>query len=378
MTQFDDAAEIYRAIGVTPAINASGTTTAYGGTKLRSEVMYVMNKAATVLVDIHELNRKVGALIAEAIGAEAAFVCSGSAGGLVLQAAACIAGSDPARMAQLPDTTGLKDQIIIQNSHRFAYDQAYRVAGAKLVGVGTGRSCHPWQLEAAYTERTAAVAYLFSPFLTRKAIPLEDVCESAHSRGVPVIVDAASMLPPRANLHKYLAMGADMVVYSGGKSIRGPQGTGILCGRVDLIEAAVANAAPGQFLGRGMKVAKEEVVGLLHALQIFMGEDEEAENECFYEMGRTVVDALIEFPGLDVEVRHDRHDYHIPIAVMTFTDDWNGPSRDEITARLADSDPRVYLHTLGNPDELGVDPTNLNDGDLDIVIKTIREALLSS
>jgi len=378
MTQFDDAAHIYRAIGVTPVINASGTTTAYGGTKLRSEVMDVMNKAATVLVDIHELNRKVGALIAEAIGAEAAFVCSGSAGGLVLQAAACIAGSDPARMAQLPDTTGLKDEIIIQNSHRFAYDQAYRVAGAKLVGVGTGRSCHLWQLDAAYTERTAAVAYLFSPFLTRKAISLEDVCESAHSRGVPVIVDAASMLPPRANLHKYLAMGADMVVYSGGKSIRGAQGTGILCGRADLIEAAVANAAPGQFLGRGMKVAKEEVVGLLHALQIFMGEDEEAENKHFYEMGRTVVDALIEFPGLDVEVRHDRHDYHIPIAVMTFTDDWNGPSRDEITARLADSDPRVYLHTLGNPDELGVDPTNLNDGDLDIVVKTIRDALLSN
>ena len=186
------------------------------------------------------------------------------------------------------------------------------------------------------------------------------------------------MLPPRENLRKYLAMGADMVVYSGGKSIRGPQGTGILCGRADLIEAAVANAAPGQFLGRGMKVAKEEVVGLLHALQIFMGEDEEAENERYYEMGLTVVDALIEVPGVDVEVRHDRHDYHIPIAVMTLTDDWNGPSRDEITARLADSDPRVYLHTLGNPDELGVDPTNLNDGDLDVVIKTLREALLSS
>jgi L-seryl-tRNA(Ser) seleniumtransferase len=377
MTQFDDAAEVYRSIGVTPAINASGTTTAYGGTKLRPEIMGVMNKASTVLVDIHELNRKVGALIAEAIGAEAAFVCSGSAGGLVLQAAACIAGADPASMSQLPDTTGLKDEIIIQNSHRFAYDQAYRVAGAKLVGVGTGRSCHPWQLEAAYTERTAAVAYLFSPFLTRKAMPLEEVCESAHARGVPVIVDAASMLPPRSNLRKYLAMGADMVVYSGGKSIRGPQGTGILCGRADLIEAAVANAAPGQFLGRGMKVAKEEIVGLLHALQIFMAEDEEAENERYLAMAQTVVDAVIEIPGLDVEVKHDRHDYHIPMAVITFTDDWDGPSRDEVTARLADGDPRVYLHTLGDPDQLGVDPTNVSDEDLEIVLRSLREALLA-
>ena len=377
MTEIADAAQVYRDIGGRPAIAASGTTTRYGGTKLRPEVMEVMNKAATVLVDINELNRKVGELIAESIGAEAAFVCSGSAGGLVLQAAACIAGSDPSKMAQLPDTTGLKNEIIIQNSHRFNYDQAYRVAGAKLVGIGTGRSCHPWQLEAAYTERTAAVAYLFSPFLTTRAIPLEEVCESAQARGVPVIVDAASMLPPRSNLRKYVAQGADMVVYSGGKSIRGPQGTGILCGRADLIEAAVANAAPGQFLGRGMKVAKEEVVGLLHALQAFLAEDEEAENERFLAIAHTVVDALIEFPGLDVGVRHDRYDYHIPTAVMTFTKDWEGPSRDEVTVKLANGDPRVYLHTLGNPDELGVDPTNLSTEDLEIVLHSLREALLS-
>ncbi len=230
-----DPAEVYRAIGVKQVINASGTTTMYGGSRLRPEAMEVMNKAASVLVNLDELNREAGKIIARMLNAEAAVVCSGSAGGLVLQAAACIAGKDPARMVRLPDTTGMKDEIIIHTAQRFGYDQMYRVAGAKLVNVGDGRRCNTWQLEAGFTERTAAVAYLFSPFTSRRVLPLKTVCEIAHSHNVPVIVDAASMLPPRENLFKFIPEGADMVIYSGGKGIRGPQGTGILVGRADLI-----------------------------------------------------------------------------------------------------------------------------------------------
>ena len=376
MARVDDPAQVYRAIGVTPIINASGTATAYGGTKLRPEAMEVMNRAATVLVDIHELNRQAGRTIAETIGAEAAFVSSGAAGGLVLQAAACIAGSDPAKMARLPDTTGLKEEIIIQNSHRFPYDQCYRVAGAKLVGIGDGRRCQPWQLEAAYTDRTAAVAFLSSPYLMRRGLTLEQVCESAHARGVPVIVDAASMLPPRSNLRKYLAQGADMVIYSGGKGIRGPQGTGILCGRADLIEAAAANASPNQFLGRGMKVAKEEIMGLVTALQLFVDEDEEAETERYRRKAQSVVDALVEVPGLQIGVRHDEYDYLVPMAVMSFAGEWGGPSRDEILDMMARGDPPIHLHSLGNPDELAVDPINLDDGELETVIGRLRDELM--
>ena len=302
MTQSNDPADVYRAIGATPIIHAGGTSTPQGGTKLRPEAMEAMNKAATVMVELDDLNRQAGKIVAEHTGAEAGFVPSGSAGGLILQAAACIAGSDPVKMAQLPDTTGLKNEIVIQNSHRFAYDQTYRVAGAKLVGIGTGRMCEPWQLEGAINDRTAAVAYLYAPFISRRALPLEQVCEIAHARGVPVIVDGASMLPPRANLRKYTRQGADMVIYSGGKGVRGPQGSGMLCGRADLIEAAAANAAPHRFLGRGMKVAKEEVIGLITALQIFVEEDEAAETERYNEMCQSVVDALVEVPGLGVTV----------------------------------------------------------------------------
>ena len=156
------------------------------------------------------------------------------------------------------------------------------------------------------------------------------MCDIAHARGVPVIVDAASTVPPRANLRKYTEQGADMVIYSGGKGVRGPQGTGILCGRPDLIEAAAANASPNQFLGRPMKVAKEEIIGLLAALQLFMEEDEEAQTGRFRAMCQSVLDALTDIPGLDVTLKHDEYDYLVPTAVLTFTGDWKGPSRDEV------------------------------------------------
>ena len=376
MTAPDDPAEVYRAIGVRPVINASGTATRFGGTRLRPEAMEAMNKAATVMVEMDELNRQAGKIVAEITGAEAGFVSSGAAGGLVLQAAACIAGSDPARMAQLPDTTGLKNEIIIHNSHRFPYDQAYRVAGARLVGVGDGRRCEPWQLEAAFTDRTAAVAYLKGSFVSRRAIPLEQVCQIAQARGVPVIVDAASMLPPRARLREYIQQGADMVVFSGGKGVRGPQGAGILCGRADLIEAAAANAAPNQFIGRAMKVAKEEIIGLITALQVFVTEEEEAEMKRFREIIQTVVDALFETPGIDATVEHDEYDYHIPTALIKFTRDWRGPSRDQVYERMANGDPPVFLHSSGGPDELCVDPINLDNHEVETVIRRLREELL--
>jgi D-glucosaminate-6-phosphate ammonia-lyase len=376
MTSRNDPSDVYRAIGVKPVITASGSTTAYGGSKLRPEVMDAMNKAATVMVNLDELNQAAGKVIAQITGAEAGFVASGAAGGLVLQAAAVIAGSDPIKMARLPNSEGMKNEIIIHRSHRFAYDQCYVAAGAKLVEIGDGRRCQPWQLEAAFTERTAAVAYLFSPFVSRRALPLPQVCRMAHAHGVPVIVDAASFIPPRANLRRFIGEGADMVIYSGGKMVRGPQGTGILCGRADLIEAAAANASPHQFIGRGMKVAKEEIIGLITALQIFVNEDEEAENQRYREMCQRVVDALIEIPGLKLSVEHDEYDYLIPCALIKFTRDWKGPGRDEVLSNMAQGDPHIYLHSLGGPDELAVDPFNLDEKELETVIQRLREELL--
>jgi D-glucosaminate-6-phosphate ammonia-lyase len=376
MAMSADPAEVYRSIGVTPIITASGSTTAYGGSKLRPEVMETMNQAATVMVNIDELNLAAGKIIAQITQAEAGFVCSGASGGLVLQAAAVIAGSDPQIMARLPNTEGLSNEIIIHRSHRFPYDQCYAAAGAKLVEIGDGRRCAPWQLEAGFSDRTTAVAYLFSPFVSRRAIPFPQVCEIAQAHQVPVIVDAASFVPPRANLRRFIAEGADLVVYSGGKAIRGPQGTGILCGRADLIEAAAANASPHQFLGRGFKVAKEEVIGLIRSLQIFVSEDEEAETRHYRRMCQEVVDAFVETPGLDVSLEHDEYDYLIPHAVINFTKGWQGPSPAQVYEAMVAGDPPVYLHNLGNPENLAVDPLNLSQDELEITIHRLREVLL--
>ncbi len=370
-----DVDALYERMGVSPIINAAGSITRLGGTRTRPETLALMEQAARVMVNIDELNRAAGKEVARIIGAEAGFVCSGAAGGLLLQAAACIAGNDPVKMRQLPNTDGLKNEIVIHTMHRFPYDQAYRAAGARMVEFGDYLYAHPWQLEGAINENTAAVAYLAAPFSSNKVMPLEQVCDIAHSHDIPVIVDAASMLPPRANLYRYLKDGADMVVYSGGKGVRGPQGSGILVGRADLIEAAALQASPAQFLGRGMKVAKEEVIGLVASLAAFVEEDEEAEMAAYRGMVQQVVDALVEIPGLEVTLEHDRHNYLLPCAVIHFTDDWRGPSRNAIAAAMQQGQPGIYLHELGGPHQLAVDPLNLAEDEVETVIRRLREEL---
>ncbi len=375
-TALDPGTEaLYQRLGVSPVINAAGSITRLGGTRTRPETLALMEQAARVMVNMDDLNRAAGREVARLIGAEAGFVCSGAAGGLLLQAAACIAGSDPVKMRQLPNTDGLKNEIIIHTMHRFPYDQAYRAAGAEMVEFGDYLYAHPWQLEGAINERTAAVAYLCSPFASDRVMPLEQVCEIAHSHDLPVIVDAASMLPPRENLYRYLRAGADMVVYSGGKGIRGPQGSGVLVGRADLIEAATLQASPAQFLGRGMKVAKEEVIGLVASLAAFVEEDEEAEMAAYRAMVQPVVDALVEIPGLNVTLEHDRRSFLIPCAVIKFTGEWRGPSRDAIARAMEQGQPQVYLHQLGGPEQLAVDPLNLTEPEVEIVIRRLREEL---
>ena len=370
-----DGGSVYQRLGVEPIINAAGSITRLGGSRTRPETLELMSRAARVMVNIDDLNRAAGKELARITGAEAGFVCCGAAGGLVLQAAAVIAGSDPVKMRQLPDTDGLKNEIVIHTMHRFPYDQAYRAAGARWVEFGDYLFAHPWQLEGAINERTAAVAYLAAPFSSNKVLPLERVCEIAHANDVPVIVDAASMLPPRSNLYRYLGAGADMVVYSGGKGIRGPQGSGILVGRADLIEAAAAQANPAQFLGRGMKVAKEEVIGLVASLAAFVGEDEAAEMEAYRALVQPVVDALVELPGFQVTLEHDRINYLLPQAAIRFTDDWRGPSRDAVLASLEQGTPQIYLQTLAGPHELAVDPLNLTEEEVQTVIRRLREEL---
>lgn len=371
---------VYQKLGVRPIIHGAGTTTRYGGSLMRPETIAAMREAAQALVNIDELNEAAGAAIARMLGAEAAFVTGGAAAGLVLQAAACMTGDDLAHIARLPDTTGMKHEFIIQRVHRFAYDQAFRVAGGTLVEIGLGRRTAPYELESAINEKTAAVVYLVSPFTSPPgSLQFDEVCEIAHRHGVPVIVDAASMLPPRDNLFKYLRLGADLVNFSGGKGIRGPQSTGILAGRKDLIRAAMLNSSPNQGVGRAAKTSKEEIVGLVTALELFLAEDEAAEMNRYREVCGSIVDALRDIPGICPVVEQDPVNRVIPHAVIYFDSTWEGPSGHTIQVALAQGDPHIYVqqgtHQGGYRDEIAIDPINLQPGDEEIIAVRLREEL---
>ena len=371
---------IYQRLGVRRIIHGSGTTTRYGGSILRREALETMREASTMLVNLDELNEAAGAAIARMLGAEAAFVTAGASSGLILQAAACIAGADPAKVTRLPDTAGMRNEIVIQRAHRFAYDQAYRVAGGVLVEIGLARRTQPFELEAAIGERTAAVAYLVSPFTSPPGVlTLEQVIAIAHKKGVPVIVDAASMLPPRENLTKFLRLGADLVSFSGGKGIRGPQSTGILAGRRDLVRAVALNASPNQALGRAAKTSKEEICGLVTALECFMAEDEKAEMKRYTDVCAAIVEALGDIPGVRAVVEQDPVNRVLPHAVLYFTPDWVGPSGHAVQLALAQGEPHIYVqqgaHQGGYFDEIAIDPINLQPGDEVVVAARLREEL---
>ncbi len=369
---------VFDRLGVKRVINGQSWVTALGGSIMPPEVVQAMAEAANAFVDMDELNRKAGEVIARLTGAEAGMVTSGASAGIVLQVAACMTGTDHAKVAQLPDTTGMKNEVIIQRSHRNRYDGAYRIPGAKLVEIGKARSTAPWELEAAINENTAAVAYVVAPFLAQP-LPLERVVEIAHRHNVPVIVDAAAELPPVENLTRFIAQGADMVTFSGGKGVRGPQSTGILAGRKDLIEAAYLNSlnydSPHAGIGRPMKVCKEEVVGLITALEMFVDTDHEAVWQAWKAKSQVIVDALKDIPGIRPVIEEIPVDRQGPVAVIYFEKSWKGPSSAQVQQALKQGDPPIYIGRGGFKDELYVVPVNLQDGEEQIVARRLRQAL---
>lgn len=369
---------VFQRMGLTPVINAGGTNTKHSGSRMRPEVIQAIEESSSVFLNIDELLMRAGEMIAQTIGVEAAFVTSGAAGGLVLQSAAVLTGTDVARIQSLPITDWFPNELIIQRQHRFHYDHAYLMTGAQFVEVGKGRHCYPEEVEAAITSDTAGIIHLVSPFTGSGDIPLPVLAEIAHRHDLPVICDAASMLPPRENLTRYLDEGADIVSFSGGKGIRGPQSTGILIGRADLIEAARLNAAPNQAIGRPMKVSKEEIVGLVAAIETFVSEDQDAETKRFRRQCEMVVDQITEIPGIRAQVEHDDKDHPIPHAVIYFERDWRGPDGEEIHRRLMTRSPRVYISPLGFKGEIYMDPINLQDGEIEIVAEAIRDELLKA
>jgi L-seryl-tRNA(Ser) seleniumtransferase len=297
---------IYEEFGARSIYNLAGTSTRVGGPILSEEVANAMVEASQHSVDMTELQASASDYISKITGSEAAYVTAGASAGLTMAAAAILAGLDPSKMEELPTVKSQKNQFIISREHRSGYDHAFRLAGAETIDVGMNeilsgagvRRTEPWEYEAAINERTAGIIYV----ATENSEPsIESIVEIAKKHELPVVVDAAAQLPPRDNLRYFIEKGADLVAYSGGKAIKGPQSSGILCGKKkyissvalqsldmdeffeiwnppsNLIDKSKITAIPRHGIGRGFKVAKEEIAGLLVALRVFIEKDIESE-----------------------------------------------------------------------------------------------------
>ena len=395
---------IYEQFGVTPIINASGAVTRLGGAPMPDEVLKAFNEAARASVPLEQLQAAASKVIAEATGTEAGLVSAGAASALTLGTAAILTGYDLGLIERLPHCDGFPNEFVIAREQRSGYDHAVRAAGARLVEVGFNeivanagvRRTEAWEYEAAFGPNTAGVLYVYSP---TSRPPLEEVVDVAHRHQLPVLVDAAGELPPRSNLKSIPAMGADLVAFSGGKSIRGPQSTGILCGRRDLIGPAVAQlldmddhlelwnppaslidkaklrGIPRHGIGRGFKVSKEEIIALLVALQLFTSGAYDDEVPKAHARLCRIVEKLNGSP-IQCSVRDKGDGQSLPLLEIAIDEAAVGRGALEICQSLRNSTPPIYVSHGGlREGKLLINPLHLNDSNTETLAERIRQEL---
>lgn len=394
--------DIYQSLGVRRVVNAAGTLTRLGGPPMRPEAVEAMREASRWSVSIEELQDRAGTYLAEVTGAEAGYVTCGAAAGLQLAAAACLAGLDIHRMERLPDSSGMPNRIIVQRCQRNAYDHALRAAGAILVEVGQlgnpeARPTAPWEIEAAIHPETAAV--LWVDMQAPGAVSLEDTVTAAHRHRLPVIVDAAASLPPRENLKRFVAAGADLVAFSGGKALGGPQASGILVGRRDLIDSVAlqhqdmdvwpetwmhrrrfleSGRLPGpplQGVGRPLKVGKEEIAGLVAALRAYLKQDPAAWRREQAGKIQTLQDGLRKLPHLKVSIV-DGGEAGYPQLAVELEENPAGLTLVDLVLGLMEADPAVAVGQQEMPrGRLILNPMSLGLDHLELVIERFKSIL---
>lgn len=263
--------------GIGSYINAHDTITLYGGSRIAENTRRAMEQISHCFVDLTELQCILGDRIAEMTNNEAAYITNGASGGIQLCAAVALAGGDDYAYKCLPDLKGRPDEIVVLHNQHNCYDKALEAAGARIRLVGDGDEVLDYDLRASVTEKTAAVFYCPASIYRRGALPLSEVCAIAHGKGVPVIVDAAAQLPPAENLWKFTKEGADLVIFSGGKTLCGPQTSGLIVGKKKYIEDCRRFGAPNHGVCRSSKASKESMIGLCTAVENYM-ETDQAEN----------------------------------------------------------------------------------------------------
>jgi len=365
-----------RMFGVRPVIGAFEPLSRYGNSFMAPEVIDAMREAQEFFVDMEELNRAAGARIAAIMKAEAAMVTSCSYGAMMLGAAAILTGTDREKVDALPHVTWPKRECLMQKAHRVAYDRAFRAAGMTIVEVETRE-----QMQNAITDRTAMIGVVAR--VERDPQPAvmqaDELVALGRKAGVPVLVDAAGELPPLSRLTRYTEMGADLVNFSGGKNICGPSSSGILAGRKDLIEAALLHASPNANIGRGQKVNREEIVGLVVALEQYVKMDQDAMLTKWSKRSRYIIDQLRGVPGLTPEYRPTSQGY--ANAVLIWDKKVIPISERDAADKLRNGDPRIVFTSSKLASEDVAHPTlvpgSLKDGEEVMVAKRLKQFFLT-
>ena len=311
--------DFYESLGVVKRINAATYYTALGGSLMSPEVIAAMNDAAKSFISIHDLQLKAGEKIARLTKNEGAYITTGAAAGIVLSILAFRSKGDPREMQRIIDGTASESEVIIQSGHRIPYDPAVRLAGSKIVTVGDAIQTFEHQLEAAINPNTTAILYVAGTFLENPVLSLENVVRIARDYNVPVVVDAAAQLPPLSNLwHFTRDLGAELVIFSGGKALCGPQSSGLILGSSGWIEAVRANGAPFQGLARALKVGKEEIAGITTAIEMYVSRDHKLEWEGWSKIVDFWLTELSTFTKFKI-VREENNEAGQPIPRLAIT-----------------------------------------------------------
>lgn len=363
--------DIYEELGVRKIVDAWGTVTKLGGSRMEPEVLDAMRSAAGSFVSMEDLHAAAGRRIADLLQVEACCVTCGAAAGLAIATAACMTGMRRSFAYQLPDTTGMKDEVLALKCHRDLYDQAILLTGAHFVEVGMTSHAFLQQIEDKISDRTAAFFFTSEAESMRGSIPFREIAALCREHGVPVIVDAAAELPPVSNIHRYLDEGASLVVFSGGKEIRGPQASGLILGSKELIEACDLNCCPNYGIGRPMKVDKENICGIVKAVELFVNKDYDAQMQVWEEYSRRMHDALKGNPAVEVFLGHPTEPGVQPACILRVFVRPLTMTSGELYDALVAHDPGVY--TFLYQDCVVLNPQCLKEEELSLVTDAIND-----
>ena len=367
---------IYERLGIRTVINGNATLTRLGGSIMPPEVVAAMADASKHFVDIIELQKRVGEEIAKLTYNEAAYVSCGAAAALTLSTAACITGMEPTKREKLPHLdTSMKSEVIVHRHGRVGYDFAVRQVGVTFVEIGDENGTTSDELEDAITEKTAAIFYFANPGREHLWVPYTEAIAIAKRHNVPLIVDAAAQLPPPENLWRFTQMGADLALFSGGKGLCGPQSSGLIVGNKSLIAAIAFNGPPHPFIGRGMKVGKEELVGLLAAVEWYVGQNHEELQQSYEDQVTYYDEVFADIRGVTVHRSFPSEaGQPMPRTEIRFDETHLGITRNEILRQLQTGEPSIDIAGAG-ADGVLINGQTLMPGEVEIIAHRLKEIL---